>query len=260
MLLLANNHSAVPYILVSSFAGYHVVLPLYLALYILLSHRRAFYYPSPRAIALPAAKALPISLVLVYPIAIYFTFVEVPMNYTKISSGGFPFQPLLVAHASLPFTVTLVKEILKRSTEAPKRLNAIWGDADIPHVSRYQDLIFFTVNAAHLLFMANFVLHSSLQIPSYKSATDEAVIQFISFGLSITLWLLFTVWDLRRVRATTVSWKKAVLYITLGTLMIGPAGCLAVAWKWRERTLERLRTRKDEIKTTLGLRPYNTAG
>lgn len=224
-------------------------MPVYFALYILLSHRKAFYYPSPRAIELPAAKALPIALVLVYPIAIYRAFAGASMNASEISSGGFRFQPLLVAHASLPFTVTLVKEIFKRATEAPKEPNGIWGNADIPHVSRYQDLIFFTVSAVHLLFIATFPLHSSPQIPHYKYATDEAVIQFVFSGLYIKLWLLFTVWDLRRVRATNISWKKAVLYITLGTFMVGPAGCLVAAWKWRERTLGRLRTRKGETKT-----------
>lgn len=233
-----------PFILVALFAGWGVAVAAYFALYILLSHKRAFYYPSPRTIPLPAAKALPIALVLVYPIAIYRNFAEVSMNVPKGLPGGLRFQPLLVAHASFPFIVTLVKEILKRLTDVPKGLKATWGDADIPYVSRYQGLIFVTTNTAHLLFMVNFALRSSTQTPPYENLTDKTVTQSVFISLSITLWLLFTVWDLRRVRATNINWKKAIFYITLGMFLVGPAGCLAVAWKWREGTLERSRKRR----------------
>lgn len=233
-----------PFILVALFAGWNVATPVYFALYILFSHRRAFYYPSPRTIPLPAAKALLIAIVLVYPIAIHRTFAEVSMNVPKGLSGGFRYQPLLVAHASFPFMITLVKEILKRWTDVPKGLKATWGDADIPYVSRYQGLIFVTTSSAHFLLMATFALRSSIRISLYEYLTAEAVTQSVFTGLSITSWLLFTVWDLRRVRATNISWKKAILYITLGTFLVGPAGCLAATWKWREGTLERSRTRK----------------
>lgn len=63
-------------------------------------------------------------------------------------------------------------------------------------------------------------------------------------GIAIILWLLFTVWDLRRVNATDVSWTRTVLYITLGAVLFGPASCLAATWCWKEVTLERSRTRE----------------
>lgn len=219
----------------------------YFALYILLSHKRAFYYPSPRTIPLPAAKALPIALVLVYPIAIYHAFAEASMGIPNVSFGG----PLLLAHISLPFVIILVQKILKRLTDIPKGLEATWGDTDIPYISQYQDLIFVTTSSAHFLWMVAFTLCPSKQIPLDEYLTAEAVTQPIFTGLSITLWLLFTAWDLRRVRATNISWKKATLYITLGTFLVGPAGCLAVAWKWREGTLEKSRTRKATRERTM---------
>lgn len=166
------------------------------------------------------------------------------MSVPKGLSEEFRFQTLLVAHVIFPFIVTLVKEILKRLTNNPFGLLATWGDADIAYVSRYHGLVFVTTSSAYFLLMASFALRLSKQIPLYEYLTAEAVAQSVLSALSMILWLLFTVWDLRRVRATDVSWKKAIIYITLGAFLVGPAGCLTAAWTWREGTLERSRTRK----------------
>lgn len=238
--------SAIPYILVSFFGGWNAAVPVYFALYVLLSHRTAFYYPSPRTIALPAAKALPIALILVYTFAIYRVFATVSMHgHTETSLQKVQSQPLLVAHATFPVVVSVIKEILKRSTHVPKGPKAIWGDEDIPHILRYQTLIFWTTTTAHLLFTTRFALQiwasRMLQIAYYANAEIAQLFLFSSF---ILLWLLFTVWDLRRVRATDISWELAFFYIIMGTLLVGPASCLAATWYWREMTLQGSHTRK----------------
>lgn len=233
--------SSIPFVLLSSCTGWDITVPLYFALYVLLSNHREFYYPTPRTIELPVAKALPIALVLTYTAAICVSV----RGFGRIPTIGF--EPTLwqTAHVGLPVVVSVVKETFKGSMNIPTGVKSVWGDADIPYLSRFQGLILFISSTAHVLFMVSCV---RLELGSrgtglvYCSAGD--VMQFALVGLAIILWLFFTVWDLRRVNATDVSWTRAVLYIALGTVLFGPASCLAATWCWREVTLERSRTRE----------------
>lgn len=233
--------SSIPFVLLSSYRGWDIIVPLYFALYVLLSHQSQFYYPAPRTIELPVAKALPIALVLIYTAAICASV----RGFGRIPTISF--EPVLwqTAHVGLRVVASVVKDIFKGSMDIPTGVNSIWGDADIPYISRFQGLIFFISSTTHVLFMASCV---RLKLGSrgtgfvYCSAGD--VMHFVLVGLAIILWLLFTVWDLGRVNATDISWARTVLYITLGTALFGPAGCLAATWSWREVTLERSRTRE----------------
>lgn len=199
-------------------------------MYVLLSHQSQFYYPAPRTIELPVAKALPIALVIIYTAAICASV----RGFGRIPTIGF--EPVLwqTAHVGLPVVVSVVKDIFKGSMDIPTGVKSI-----------FQGLIFFISSTTRVLFMASCVrlkLGSRATGFVYCSAGD--VMHFVLVGLAIILWLLFTVWDLGRVNATDVSWARTVLYITLGTALFGPAGCLAATWCWREVTLERPRTRE----------------
>lgn len=227
--------------LLSSYSGWNITVPLYFALYVLLSQHREFYYPTPRTIELPVAKALPIALVLTYTAAICASV----RGLGRIPTFGFESALWQTAHVGLPVLVSVVKESFKGSMNIPTGVKLVWGDTDIPYLSRFQGLILFISSTTHVLFVASCV---RLELGSrgtglvYCLAGD--VMQFTLVGLAIILWLLFTVWDLRRVNATDVSWIRTVLNITLGTVLFGPASCLAATWCWREVTLERSRTRE----------------
>ena len=176
--------SSIPFVLLSSYTGWDIIVPLYFALYVLLSRQSQFYYPTPGTIELPVAKALPIALVLIYTDAICASV----RGFGIIPTIGS--EPVLwqTAHVGFPVVVNFVKEISKGSMDIPTGVKSIWGDADIPYISRFQGLIFFISSTTRVLFMASCVrlkLGSRATGFVYCSAGD--VMQFFLVGLAIIL-------------------------------------------------------------------------
>lgn len=241
--------------LVSFGAGWEVAAALYFALHILFSRQQAFYYPSPRTVTIPVAKALPVALVLTYSIAILLKPVGVLMDgLAVVSIMGFGFKPWSAIHVIFPMAVGFVKKAFEAFTRLPKGPALVWGNADIPYISLFLALIFLVTSSAHVVFMAN-TMAPGAQISLLDLITTENAAQFASFGISMIIWIFFTVWDLRRVHATNTCWRRVIFHITLGSIFFGPSSCLAVFWYWREVTLERSRTRgaklnRLETKTT----------
>ena len=95
--------------LISSYRGWDIIVPLYFALYVLLSHQSQLYYPAPRTIELPVAKALPIALVLIYTAAICASV----RGFGRIPTISF--EPVLwqTAHVGLRVVASVVKDIFK---------------------------------------------------------------------------------------------------------------------------------------------------
>lgn len=165
--------SSIPFVLLSSYRGWDIIVPLYFALYVLLSHQSQFYYPAPRTIELPVAKALPIALVIIYTAAICASV----RGFGRIPTIGF--EPVLwqTAHVGLPVVVSVVKDIFKGSMDIPTGVKSI-----------FQGLIFFISSTTRVLFMASCVrlkLGSRATGFVYCSAGD--VMQFFLVGLAIIL-------------------------------------------------------------------------
>lgn len=240
-------YSTIPFILVSFFIGWDVATSIYFAIYILLSHRRGFYYPSPRTIPIPVARALPIALVLAYSSAVGYGIVGMLGSSTwLIDVAGFKLSSWSLAHAGFPAIVSVVTRIFSKIMIVPRGPGSIWTDADIPYISRFQYLILLISSTTHVVFLTR-LFHTISHTGHFCFAfvTDEPTIQFGSFVIAIALWLFFSVSELRRVRATDISYRRMALYILLGAVIFGPSSCLAAGWYWREATLEKSRTRKE---------------
>lgn len=235
--------STITFLLVSFGAGWEIAAALYFALHILFSRQQAFYYPSPRTVTIDVAKALPVALVLTFSIAILSKPAgPLTEGSAALSIMGFEFKPWSAAHVIFPVAVVFAKKAFQKLTRLQGGPESMWGNADIPYISLFQALIFLVTSSAHVVFMTNAVA-SGGRTSLLAFTTTEHFVQFASFGIAMIVWMFFTVWDLRRVNVTNIRWRIAALYITLGSILFGPAGCLAAFWYWREVTLESSRTR-----------------
>ncbi|KKK27368.1 hypothetical protein ARAM_002289 [Aspergillus rambellii] len=242
--------NSLPFMICSFFVGWDVVIPIYLSLWIFATRVREFYYPSPRAIPLSAAKALPPSLATILSGIIASPY----LNFSMIT----PLRPTLssnvttwdLAYGFLPVTIALAASVIKRSSGPQSGPEYQWGNMDIPYISCFLTMILIITSAAHLLFVTKFLIPAFWDTRvTLPACCTEEVISLITLVLLVSLWILFTAWDLRRVKVDSMNLGRVMAYIAIGTCLLGPGGSLVATWRWREGAFEKSRTERTPAPT-----------
>ncbi|ROV93606.1 hypothetical protein VMCG_08112 [Cytospora schulzeri] len=106
----------------------------------------------------------------------------------------------------------------------------------------------FVVSALiHLGIIGRFVYRSSLNL-SLALSTSSLSRDILSHGLLLTIYLLYTAWDLRRLGyITNMEVAKAVAAVAVGQLLVGPGATYIGMWYWREGILTRLHVGFEEM-------------
>lgn len=251
-----NVYSGIPFTIASSFNGWGIVFPIYLAIYTQLSGGQPFYYPSPRAVNPSNASALPPAFLVAYaPLAIIIA--------TSLS-GNFKASPSLlvwapfISHISLPFLVKYGAKFFKSASEGLHIYQLQYVTRDMKYLSRYYGLVFFLTSTAHAALLSHWLLPHcstfSFDVAALTSAnwdriwepvfkTSSELVQIGSLAVMIIAWTAFTVWDMHRVNLTHLHWFLAFVLATIVSVFLGPAAVLAALWWWRETSLENGRKR-----------------
>ncbi|KAJ6117373.1 hypothetical protein N7512_007098 [Penicillium capsulatum] len=238
-LFITTMFSSIPYILAAFTCGWEITAPLYFALHIYHSQKDDFYYPSPRAINLWVAKALPI----IFLLAFLATFIQ---------SMIWPGDPVILClvHISLPVLIHWGKRFYASASAGKPTFQLAFTDMDMKDLSRLFTTIFLFSSAAHLHFVAGILRQSASDLARSRITLTPEWIQLVCLALAITTWCSFVVWDMRRVNLTQTSTSLVFLGAALGCILLGPAAMLAALWRWREPALERGRRRHSQCPTT----------
>jgi hypothetical protein len=208
---------------------WQISFAVYCAWYIYQSTAPGFYYPAPRAIDVGAAMSLPCSVLFAYAVPIYLTAVsESPTNL-----------PWIAAHLLFPMLTYALSSLLHRTAALPTGVKiAFTGDLDIPHLKLYHNIVFLIAASTHIMTLATQYTRFGSLITSTRD--------FWTGALVIVAFLVFTVWDLKRVNIFLGSISGAFAVCFLGLVVFGPGAVLTGVWKWREITIERARKEKIE--------------
>ncbi|KAL2867613.1 FAD-dependent oxidoreductase [Aspergillus lucknowensis] len=234
--LLSPLFSPLPWAVLSIFIGCDTTLAVYFSLWILGSRSKGFYYPFPRAVPPAAAQALPIALAMSLCSPAILTNLPVPLPAVI-----YHFDARSTAHFILPVVTSLLKYQLTRSAAHFSELLVRWTNFDLSYINGYFFFVILDSGTTHLLFMTKSLI-PAITARRLLPVTAE-IISFGTLTLLIALWLLFTLWDLRRVNIVSMSFGRGTLYILLGLVLIGPGATLMAAWWLRERAWERARQR-----------------
>lgn len=232
-----NNPSTIPYILASTAFGWHIITPIYFAIYIYLSQSRPFYYPNPRAIDLRAAEYLPTGLLVTY-------IVPTLLVLKNTAPNEVPGWILSLVQLGLPILVSLGQRLSSRETPSSDFAQALYGTRDMSYLSRFYNFVFLLTSTLHIVIASRVLPH----IPDVAAVKEIVLssegVQLGCLVSAILIWSAFTVWDLRRTNILQTPLFLTVLAVLLGAACFGPAATLIGLWKWREGALERSRRRK----------------
>lgn len=225
--------------------GWQAILPVYFAVYVSMSAAQSFYYPNPRALNPSVAESLAPAFLFAY-LSVLLNVVGGPFlsSETIQKSDGWG---LLVSHLGFLFVLRCGAWGNKRLSEGLTMSQLQFEARDMKGLSRFYGLVFFVTSVSHVVLIGE----SLWGRPLIDLWAPDLLLSFqstkmVSFTLSIAVWCLFTVWDMRRVNLTQISLAYAMFIAVTGSIFIGPAAVLAGLWWWREGVLENGRQRNQE--------------
>lgn len=209
-----------------------MILPLYFALHIAISSKSSFYHPSPRAINVWAAQALPAGLLLAYLVPMISSLRDGSQAETQDAPTVQYIWP--AAHILFPTVVFFARRVFRRISPAYTVGQLLYGAHDLLHLHRFYILVGFATSVSHL------VVASRVLQPAARGEMLGFLSEWIQLGcltLSIMTWSLFVVWDLRRVNVDGPSLSSVLVMSVVGSVLAGPAAVLVALWVWRESAL-----------------------
>lgn len=217
-------------------------MPVYLALSIYMSKTRSFYYPSPRAINISVAKALPKTLVIAYtPLMIQLA---TKIGQQQEQEAYIAPWALSLAHLSLPILLHIGKRFYKSASDQLSVGQLLFEARDMKHLSSFLTLILFFASSSHLILVCKYLGNLNFELSNLTGTPSFECVQFGCLALTVVTWCLFVVWDMRRVNLTKASMPVILLGLMVGSVFLGPAAVLAGLWRWREQALENGRQRR----------------
>ncbi|KAL3455958.1 hypothetical protein BJX64DRAFT_53548 [Aspergillus heterothallicus] len=234
--------SPFPWLLLAHSIGWDTSLSIYLVLWILGTRFHGFYHPWPRAIPAAAADALPIALPVAFCVSSMTNYVG------SFATSWVELDPRESTCLIFPLFTSALSYMFKRSSGSRWQPAFQWGNSDINSLSRVFSIIFIDVGMSHIGFVKD-ILIPIIRAPWDGSLAYQAL-GSVTLALVITLWLLFTAWDLRRVNVIDWSLYRATLYILAGFAFVGPGATLVAAWWVRENAWEKSRQRISEARYT----------
>ncbi|KAI9037695.1 FAD-dependent oxidoreductase [Aspergillus affinis] len=219
--LISPLTSAVPWILASNHWGWEIILPIYIALHIGLSRTVAYYHMPQTMTDLAAAKALVLSLILVY---------SIPMALSVTSTHNNVLDSWKIAHLCLPLVTFLTSKLLRAISSIPNGIEAVFSTGDLPHQRTFFVTIRFIASAAHLALALKFGARIFAQGTGLLSLPIVHVL--LPLTAATTSWCLYYTWDLARIKALDTPVSHTLGYILVSTVLCGPAATLASTYSW----------------------------
>lgn len=239
---MLTYRSAIPFALASIAFGWEIVLPVYFAIHIFLSRGHAFYYPEPRAINVSAAKALTMALSVAYIVPTIQAMAN--MSIPSALSSRVPGTLLLsFAHVGMPIALRIFEKLERKSPQTSVQ-EVLYGTQDMKYLSQFFTTLCVAASTVRLVFVTSFYPRLMTGAFSQIAVSSMEWIQLEHLGITVLLWCLFIVWDLKRVNVMDVSLGTASVIILGGYTLFGPAAVLAGLWRWRESAMEKSRKRK----------------
>lgn len=172
--------------------------------------------------------SLPYSVLLAYAAPVYLAAL----------SGSPTNLPWIAAHFLFPILTYCLSILLHKTAALPTGVKfAFTCDLDVPHLKRCHNVVFLIAASTHILTLATQYKRGD----GFITSTQD----FWTVALVILAFLVFTLWDLKRVNIFLGSISRVSALFVFGMVAFGPGAVLIGLWKWREITIER--ARKDEI-------------
>ena len=243
--------------------GGAVIIPLLHLAYMKTTSNKDYWTPASRAVPLPYARALALSLLFGYllpTIALYVPW-----------SNVFTSQGYIALWQPVPWLVNILLVILSTLfslNQSNRKTGPEGSTADVPYLQRVYLFSFFVAASAHWFAIAACLLSKDPNVTFahaflprkdlfLRTGTISTMQEGLLYIFQIDYWVIFgssLVWaylailDTNRAAGTYVPPVKALSVMILNTILFGPAATLAAIWYSREGTLAGLQTAKAKAK------------
>ncbi|KAL5338369.1 hypothetical protein BJX70DRAFT_366896 [Aspergillus crustosus] len=230
----------IPWILLAQYLSWEVALPIYFSFWIQSSRNRGFYYPWPRAILPAAAQAFPIAFVMAVGVSVVLP--KMLQSYSALSTVN----PLTIAYLTIPLLTSMIENgIVQRQGQRWEPVYQ-FGTFDRKYLARLFLAAFTVAGGTHVYSISQSMLSTSAQEVVSTFLHSKEGIDVGILNLLIAAWLSFTLWDLRRISVTGLSYAQAAVYTFFALALTGPGATLVAAWWLREGAWEASRQRISE--------------
>ncbi|KAJ9296083.1 hypothetical protein DTO271G3_5658 [Paecilomyces variotii] len=213
--------------------GYDIVAILYISLYVLVSQKRSFYFPAPRAISVPTARTFLLVLILTCATPMITSIApQLDLSSSRAFLGGITYS-WRTAQLLYPTMVFATMKLFRLSSE--RDINALKGNSDIKYLWGTLALVLVLTSSASLLLITRIVQEEGLSL----SLAHHLLAPSNSVTSAIFLWSVFTVWDLARIKAPGIELRAGLFSVIVVSIVGGSPAALAYVWMLRERALER---------------------
>ncbi|GAD94007.1 hypothetical protein PVAR5_2627 [Paecilomyces variotii No. 5] len=212
------------------FFGYDLASVLYICTYALVSQKRSFYFPTPRAISVPTARTF-MSILILVCIAPEIMAVASQSFQAMIPLSDMTYS-WRTAQLLYPVMVFATVRLLRLPSE--RDTSALRENSDIKYLWGTLSVAFVMTGSASLFLTLGLFEEEGLSLSLAYHLLSPANLS----TLCIFVWCVFTVWDLVRVKAPGIGLRRGLACVFIISALCGSPAALAFLWMWRERALE----------------------
>ncbi|KUI71629.1 FAD-dependent urate hydroxylase [Cytospora mali] len=123
-----------------------------------------------------------------------------------------------------------------KAAKAPRGAEALsaYSITDVPPLRKTYAAAFAVSGVVHAALIGSYANGSGLDL--FTAFSTPSVLRDVLFhSLVLTVYLIYTVWDMRRLGyITTLEAIKAAVAVVAGQLLVGPGAIYVGTWFWRE--------------------------
>jgi hypothetical protein len=232
------------------FVGLEVAIPLYFALYTLVSDSEPYWWPSRRFVPLRYARSVLAACVVSEAVRIGLLY-----NHSTISNST---QTLEIMRQFSFLLIPLLVQAFGAFCGRREELNTSKTlDLELHSLRKIYLVVGITGASCYWYTLMNifrdptvFPMLNDRTLPSWSSIQSVRLpleIGFWSYYLASYLWSVQAIWDLRRVGRASSSVLKSAFAILVGNIVFGPGASLAGVWYLREHAMSRTSFRQEDI-------------
>ncbi|KAL5332434.1 hypothetical protein BJX70DRAFT_404609 [Aspergillus crustosus] len=240
------------------FTGIGIYMPLYYAVYTLVTSSESYWWPVSREVPIQYADTMNLAVTIGYTIPTIVLFLPWSDPFTLQNIESFwQISPMLVPFFCSVFAFFHPAQRTKTKTAPEARIRKA-TDAEIPPELDPLKRLYITTGIIGALFhiacITTVLLSSNLTMasvfwPDYttqqKTLGEGVKFMFLidmwALEVATYIWACQAVWDLKRVGRTDVDVVKAAGGILASTVVLGPGATICAVWWWREGRLAGVR-------------------
>lgn len=229
-------------------AGVGIYMPIYYAVFTLLSDKEPYWWPLNREVPIASAHALLPANIIGYVIPTILMFVPWKnAEATQIFEALWQPAPMFVPLLTVLFALVWSRRNPDQMAAGPKQATKPY--ADVPLLKRIYLITGAMGFVLHLYVVCKLLASSdptfnlrTVFIPDFTpqpKALGEGLralfmADFWGFYIASYVWCCAAVWDLKRVGRTTVNVGKSSAAVLLANIVLGPGCAMSAVWYWRE--------------------------